>query len=365
MRIPYLDLSVTDSHLKKQLLNAVNNVLSHGRIILGPEVSELERKVAAHCNRNYAIGVSSGTDALYMAIRALGISPGDEIITTPLSWISTLNAIVLAGATPVFVDIDNDLNINAKLVKARVTSRTKAILPVHFTGRMCDMDVIEGVAKQYNLFVIEDAAQAIGATYKGKKAGSFGDISCFSMNSMKVFHSYGEAGIVLTDDEGIRDRLLSLRYSGTINREDCHYPSLNFRIHTIQAAMLLVEYQRFENIIKRRREIATLYNGWLTGIVQCPVEDANRNDIYYSYTIKTERRDALSAHLFDLGVETKVNHATLMPYHTAYKNQFSPDIPIAERTVSTILSLPIHEKMTDEAVKYVSDGIKAYFEIKA
>lgn len=201
MKVRYLDLSVRDQLHKEQLLAAVDKVLSHGIFILGPEVKEFEKKIADCCGRKYALGLSSGTDALYVALRALGIGPGDEVITTPLSWIATLNAISVAGATPVFADIGPDLNMDPGLIENLITSRTKAVVPVHYTGQMCDMFRICEIAERNHLVVIEDAAQSFSANINGRTAGSFGKISCFSMNPMKVFHSYGEAGAVVTDDE--------------------------------------------------------------------------------------------------------------------------------------------------------------------
>jgi dTDP-4-amino-4,6-dideoxygalactose transaminase len=356
---------VSDAALKEDLLRAVDRVLSHGQIVLGPEVEAFEAKIAWICGRRYAVGVSSGTDALYTALRALDIGPGDEVITTPLSWIATLNAIVLAGATPVFVDIGNDLNINADLINEAITPKTKAILPVHFTGKMCDMESIMEIARKKHLTVIEDAAQAFGARVKAKKAGAFGDVACFSMNAMKVLHSYGEAGAVLTDDKDIRERIVSLRYNGTVNREDCHYPSLNFRLQTIQAAMLLVELERIDRIIERRREIARYYDKALKCFVKCPKEENNSIHVYYTYTVMTEKRDEFRAFLQEKGIETKIHHPILMPYHTAYKGRYAPHIPVADKLIKEIVSIPNHEKMTDAEVEYVVSSIREFYGVSS
>ncbi|SVD26418.1 uncharacterized protein METZ01_LOCUS379272, partial [marine metagenome] len=240
MKVRYRDLSVHDSVIQKELLNSVKGVLDHGKIILGPEVDEFEKNIANYCGTKYAIGVSCGTNALYLSLKALGVGVGDEVITTPLSWIATVNAIVLTGAVPVFVDIGQDLNIDPELIEEAVTDRTKAIVPVHFTGRLCKMDRINEVAKKKGIFVVEDAAQSFGAKVNGTVAGAFGDTGCFSMNAMKVFCSYGEAGAIVTDDDDLYPKLISYRYNGTINKEDCHTPSINARIDTIQAAMMNV-----------------------------------------------------------------------------------------------------------------------------
>ena len=361
MQVRYLDLSVKDPALKGELLAAVERVLDHGQIILGPEVEEFERRVAGGCGRNYAVGVDSGTGALYMALRALDVGLGDEVITTPMSWIATLNAIVLTGAEPVFVDVGPDQNINAELIPEAITPRTKAILPVHYTGKMCQMDLISRIAEENGLTVVEDAAQSYGASINGRKAGSFGRVSCFSMNSMKVLHSYGEAGAVVTDDQALWEKLVSLRYNGTVNREDCHYPSLNFRLQALQAAMTLVSLDHFDQVISRRREIAARYTSQLKGVVGCPEPEDGYGHVYYTYVIVAERRDELRAFLESKGIETKIHHPILMPYHTAYRDRFQTQIPVAERLVARILSLPNHEKMTDQEVEYVAGRVREFY----
>jgi len=360
MKVPFLDLSVKDEALKAELLEAVDRVLSHGRFILGPEHDEFERAVAERCRRRHAVGVGSGSDALFLALRALEIGPGDEVITTPLTWVATTNAIVLNGATPVFVDVRDDLNIDPGLIEAAITKRTKAILPVHFTGQCCDMAAILEVAEKHGVAVIEDAAQAFGATYGGRPAGSFGRLACFSMNPMKVFRGYGEAGAVATDDDALKERLTSLRYAGTVNKEDCHWPSINGRLDTLQAAMLLVNLRHIDGKIEARRRVAESYDRLLDSIVSCPIENPACRHTYYSYTIACDGRDALMAFLLARGVETKIQHPFLMPHHAAYRGKFKASIPVAERLVRRILCIPNHEDMTAEDIAYVAGGIKDY-----
>lgn len=360
MIIPYRDLSVKDPVLRNELLQSIERVLTHGRIILGPEVEELERRVAEFCNKKYAVGVNSGTDALYMALRSLDIGLGDEVITTPLSWIATLNAITLCGASPVFVDIGEDLNINVELIPKAITPRTKVMLPVHFTGRLCNMSRIIEIAAQQDIFVVEDAAQAFGAHINGAMAGSFGHVNCFSMNPMKVFCAYGEAGAIVTDDEQIYQKLTSLRYAGTVNKENCHYPSLNGRLDTIQAAMLLVGLKYLRGKIKRRREIARFYTQSLKNTVKCPEEDDSYHS-YYSYTIISEKRNELKEYLNSKGIETKIQHPILMPYHRAYRHLPKFHIPVAQRLVNQILCLPNHENLTIEEAEHIVVCIKEFF----
>ena len=360
MKVPFLDLSVKDADLKAELLEAVERVLSHGRFILGPEHDQFEQAIAERCQRRHGIGVGSGSDALFLALKALEIGPGDEVITTPLTWVATTNAIALNGATPVFVDVREDFNLDPGLIKAAITERTKAILPVHFTGQSCDMDAILEVAGEHGIPVIEDAAQAFGATYGERPVGSFGHMACFSMNPMKVFRGYGEAGAVVTHDDRLHERLVSLRYAGTINKEDCHWPSINGRLDTIQAAMLLVNLKHIEAKIEARRHVAQSYNAQLDGVVQCPLENPNCRHSYYSYTIVVDDRDALKAFLLSKGIETKVQHPFLMPNHTAYRGRFETHIPVAERLVKQIICIPNHEDMTVEDLTYVADCIKEF-----
>ena len=361
IKIPFLDLSVKDAALKSRLLSAVDAVLTHGRIVLGPEVEQLEGRLADYCQRRYAVGVNSGTDALYLALRALEIGPGDEVITTPLSWIATANAIAMCGATPVFVDIAEDLNIDPELIEGAITPRTRAVLAVHFTGKMCDVELISQIADRHGIHLVEDAAQSFGARFNDSMAGSFGTVSAFSMNPMKVFNAYGEAGAVVTDDEKLRDRLVSLRYAGTVDREDCHFPSLNGRIDTIQAAMLLVSLEQIEDKISRRRAVAKLYGEVLGDAVVCPKEGEGYFDVYYTYTILAERRDELKRYLETKGIETKIQHPILMPYHTAYRAGQRPEIPVAEHLVQRILCIPAHEDIERGEAEYVADCIREFY----
>ena len=360
MTVPYLDLSVTDP-LKARLLEAVDKVLTHGRVLLGPEVAELEQRVAAFCGVKYAVGVSCGTSALYLALRALGVGPGHEVVTTALSWVATANAIAMCGAAPVFVDIGEDQNLDPARLEAAITSRTRAIVPVHFTGRLCRMEAIAAVADRHGLPVVEDAAQAFGASRDGRLAGSFGRLGAFSLNPMKILRAYGEAGIIVTDDESARDFIRVLRYNGAVNRENCHHVSLNFRIDTMQAAMLLVNLDRIPAIIARRREIAAYYTSRLQDVTECPCSHSDEH-IYFTYVIQTERRDALMRSLAADGIETKIQHPLLMPDHAAYRHLLRPDVPVARRVVRRILSLPNHEDLTQEQMEYIVSRVRAFFD---
>ena len=361
MKVAYRDLRIKDPALKAELLAAVDRVLSHGRILLGPEHAEFEAAVAKQCGRKHAIGVNSGSDALFLALRALDVGPGDEVITTALSWIATANAITLTGAKPVFVDIGDDLNIDAARIEAAITPRTRAIAPVHFTGQLCDIETILAIAQRRGLHVVEDAAQAYGAKRNGRIAGSFGTLSAFSMNPMKVLNAFGEAGCIVTDDDALRDKLVALRYNGTINRHDCKWPGLNGRLDTMQAAMLLVMLKHVPAKIEAKRRIARLYDERLGNVVRCPRENSGNYHTYYAYTVQCDRRDGLMQFLGERGVETQIQHPIAMPDHTAYKNGASFDVPNARRLVNEILALPNQEDLTPAELDHVCNSVSEFY----
>jgi dTDP-4-amino-4,6-dideoxygalactose transaminase len=362
-KVRFRNLAIEDPDRKSELLDVVGRVLDHGQFLMGGEVEAFEEKIAQYCSRSHCVGVSSGTDALYLSVRALNLQPGDEIITTPLSWIATLNAIHLGGGKPVFVDVGQDLNINSSLIEASITSNTKAILPVHYTGRICNMDKILGLSKKYNLRVIEDSAQAFGAHYNGRYAGSFGDMGAFSMNPMKVLSGFGEAGAIVTNNIASFEQLKALRYLGTVNKEVCIYPSLNAKIDTLQAALLICNLKYVEEVINARVKIASLYTEYLNELVICPSINSknNRESVFFDYTILSDSRDELGLFLEKNGIETKIKHPILMYQQPAYKELFKSNCPVAESIVNQILCLPIHEKMKNDDVMYVIHKIKQFY----
>lgn len=347
-------MKVDDDAKLRRLLTAVERVLRHGRLVLGPEVQELERRVAERCGRKYAVGVSSGSEALLLGLKSVGIGPGDEVITTPLSWIATANAIAIAGAAPVFADIGDDLNLDPASVRELVTPRTKAILPVHWAGKVCQMPALMKIAEEEGLLVVEDAAQAFDASHHGRKAGSFGVVGCFSMNAMKVFAACGDAGMVVTDRKDVYERLIALRYNGTVDRERCIDISLNGRLDTLQAAILLERLEDVEAIIERRREVARWYGEALKGVVETPEEARGERDAWYTYTIRTARRDELKAFLEARGIETRIHHPCLMPEQPAHREGARGKFPNAQRLVGQVLCLPATEKIRRDEVEYVA-----------
>jgi dTDP-4-amino-4,6-dideoxygalactose transaminase len=361
-RVSFLNLSIQDQGERNAILAAIETVLRHGQLILGPEVRDLERRVAALCGRRHGIGVGSGTDALLLGLKAIGIGAGDEVITTPLSWLATASAILANGATPVFADIDETLNIDPATLEALITPRTKAVLPVHFTGRLARMAEIGEIARKHRLLVVEDGSQAFGATLDGKPCGAFGDLACISLGPMKLLGALGDAGIILTDDDEVAQRLLRLRHSGVVDRDTCVEVSHNCRLDTVQAAVLLQRLSRYRAAIARRQEIAARYSRELAGFVGVPQALSGYHDAFYTYTIRTPHRDALRRHLADAGIETRIHHPILMPHQPAFQGKIRGRYPRAAALVGEILSIPAHEKLGADEQGLVVAAIKDFFE---
>lgn len=363
MGVRFLNLSVSEEE-QKILLEKIQYVFSHGILVNGPEVSEFEEAIACYCGRKYAIGVNSGTDALYLGLRALGIGVADEVIIPCFSWIATANAVVLTGATPVFADINDDLNIDVSTIESLITPSTKAIMPVHYAGKIANMSIINQIAKKYNLLVIEDGSQAFGAMQNGRVSGSFGDMACFSLNPMKILAACGEAGVVLTDDEEVKNRLEILRYNGTINKETCVEVGLNGRLDTLQAAILLERLKNVENVLQVRRRNAKLYNELLKNIpeIQCPY-DPILNDAYYTYTIQIDKRDELMEFLLDKGIEVKIYHPILMPKQPIYENKYKAMTDKGEQIIQRIVCLPIHEKLRSKEITDIANCINEFINL--
>jgi len=367
MKEPIFDLRVQNDQMRSELLDAVDRVLRHGKLILGPEVEEFEHAVAEFVGTRYAVGVASGSSALYLALRSLEIGPGDEVITTPLTWILTLNAIAACGATPICVDVRDDFNIDPDSIERAVTKSTKAIVPVHFTGQMCEMDRICDIAQKNNLLVVEDAAQSFGAQYRSKKAGSFSKAAAFSMNTMKVLASYGEAGVVTMDDMEVYDKVRMLRYSGTksdpkkIITNECYYAALNHKIDTIQAAMLLVAMKHLPQKMELKQQITNRYNEGFAHLLKCPRTPEGDIHANFTYAVQTERRDELKEYLESRGIETKIYHIPLASEAPIYAHLKRFETPVAQKVLDSFLSIPAHEKLTDEQVDFVIDTVRCFF----
>ena len=363
MKVRMFDLRVLDSKIKKQLNTKFNNVLKHGKFFFGPELYEIENKIAKYLNKKYAVGLASGSSALYLALKALGIKKGDEVITTPFSWIITSNAIVANGASPVFVDIGDDYNINAELIEKKITKKTKAIVPMHWGGHMCDMQKINKIARENNLFVVEDAAQAFGGKINNYKAGCNSIVGAFSMNPMKCLNGFGEAGMIVTDNKKIYNKIKILRYAGTtsdpkkIITNNCLEVSLNHKMDTINAAMLLVSLKFFKKKIKRIGEIRNYYNKNLNKNIIKQKIKKNEKPGAYAYPIQIKNRDKIKKYLQQKGIETKIWNYPLISQAPAYKKFNKNDTPNAKKILAHTLNIPFHEKLSNKQIKYVVDNL--------
>lgn len=353
-----------DYKIRKPYINAFEKVLKHGIFILGQEVKEFEKRVSTYCGSKYSIAVSSGTDALILALKAYNISHKDEVIIPDMSFVATANAVNLVGAKPIFCDINNDFNINPKKINQLITSKTKAIILVHYAGKIAKIKKIKKIAKKYKIIVIEDASQAFGATYKKQKAGTIGDIGCFSLNPMKTLGALGEAGVITTDNLHIYNKLLQIRANGLNADRKCIHKGFNAKIDTIQAAFLNIKLDSLEQNILKRNKIATYYTKKLKKLVITPKIHKNiklNRDVYYSYTIlvKKKHRKDLASFLLSNNIEVKVNH-TSMHQEPAYMKsniKLKKSILISQQKIA----LPCNEMITKIEMKFIISKIKEFY----
>ncbi len=363
MKVKYVNFPLQYEGIKDELLSAVKKVFESGNYVLGPELETLEKNFAKFCGTKHALGIANGTDALILAMKVLGIGRGDEVITAPNSFIATAGAIIMCEAMPAFVDVDEDFNINPELIEKAITKKTKAIIPVHLTGRPADMDAIMKIAKKYNLYVIEDAAQAVGAKFDGKPVGSFGDIGCFSLHPLKNLNAAGDGGLITTNDTALYEKLKKMRNHGLRNRDECEMFSFNSRLDNLQAEIINVKMKHLERWTKRRREIAEFYRKELKGVVEVPEERKNEYPVYHTFTIQAEKRDELQKYLLEKGIETKIHYPIPIHLQDAAKNlgYRKGDFPETERQAKKILSLPIYPELEKWQLELVVDKIREFY----
>ena len=359
IEVRFLDLSVNNPDDRRYFHEALNRCMDHGQFVMGQEISSLEKELSMYVGRSFCISVSSGTDAVYLALKGIDIKKGDDVITTPLSWIATANAIKMTGANPVFCDINDDLNLDPNSIEKLITDKTKAILSVDYTGNMADYESLNRIVKKYNLKLVEDGSQAFGAEYLGNKCGSFGEVSAISHNPMKIFGGLGEIGSVFTDDQAIAEKIEILRYNGTVNKEFLKYPSLNFRADSLNAAFLKTRLRTLPGRLKRRQEIAKRYTEKLKNVCKTPKETENSKRVFYTYTIQIDDRDYLSKYLAENKIETKIQHPLLMSDQSPYLECIS-NTSNAQQILKRVLCLPIHEGLSNEQVDYVIDKILSF-----
>ncbi len=364
MAVPLMDATRQYEQLRSDLEAVVQQVLAHGKFILGPEVKELEAAIAELCTVKHGIGVASGTDALLLALRAVGVQPGDEVITTDFSFFATAGVVSRLGAKPVFVDIEPDTcNIDTQLIESAITEKTRAIVPVHLFGQIADMDPIMEIAGKHNLPVVEDAAQAIGAEYKGRKAGSMGHISCFSFYPTKNLGAAGDGGIIVTDSDELADKCRILRVHGAEPKYYHKIVGYNSRLATIQAAVLLVKLPHLEAWSNKRVEHAQKYDAAFRsmGNVRLPVvKDYTTGHIFNQYTIALPGRDEVLTRLKEAGIGCEIYYP--VPFHKqecfASLGYRPDDLPVSSKAASEVMSIPIYQDLTPEEQEEVIETVK-------
>jgi dTDP-4-amino-4,6-dideoxygalactose transaminase len=359
--IPFVDLKAQYAAIKSEVSAAIEGVLDSCQFTLGPEVAKFEEEFAAYSGARIGVGVNTGTSALHLALLAAGIGAGDEVITVPFTFVATVSAICYTGARPVFVDIDpRTFTMNPAGLEAAITPHTRAIMPVHLYGQTADMDPILAVARKHRLIVIEDAAQAHGAEYKGRRAGSMGDMSCFSFYPGKNLGAYGEGGMVVTDNPEFARTIRMLRDWGAEKKYEHVLKGYNFRLEGLQGAVLRVKLRHLEKWTEARRAAAALYDSLLDGSVSTPEALPHNRHVYHIYAIRTAERSAWQAALSAEGVQTGIHYPTpihLLPAHTdlGYTNgQF----PHSERAAHEVLSLPMFPELSVEQTEFVSQVVR-------
>jgi UDP-2-acetamido-2-deoxy-ribo-hexuluronate aminotransferase len=360
--VPMIDLKRQFQEIKEEIFQVMTEIFGSGQYILGPRVSEFEKKIADYHGVSEAVGVASGTDAIHLSINAFGIGEGDEVITTPFTFFATVEAILYSGAMPVFVDVDAEtFNIDTSQIETKITDKTKAILPVHLFGQMADMQEISKLAKKYGLKVIEDCAQSFGANLNGKKAGSFGDAGCFSFYPSKNLGGYGDGGIITINDSMIADKVRKLRNHGSRSSYIHEDIGFNSRLDEIQAGVLLVKFKYIDKYNLARRQKAALYTVLLSDKVRCPVEKKGAYHVFHQYTIRNDKRDEIKKRLRDKGISSVVYYP--VPLHLQEALRFlgykKGDFPVAEKSAKEVLSLPIYPEIEEPVIEKIAKIIKA------
>ncbi len=361
MQIPMVDLKIQYQQLKEEIDPAIATVLDTSHYILGPQGQAFESEVAAYLGTGHAIGVASGTDALHLALLAAGLGPGDEVITSPFTFIATAEAIAYVGATPVFVDIDpRTFNLDPELAAKAVTARTRAIVPVHLFGQPAELAPLKELCDAHGLLLIEDCAQSFGASYAGRQTGSWGEFGCFSFFPSKNLGCYGDGGMIVTDDDRLADRVRMLRNHGSRVRYHHDIIGYNSRLDELQAAVLRVKLRRIDRFNRQRRANAHYYSARLAeaGVVP-PFEDGKGVHVYHQYTVLTERREALQQALARAGCASAVYYPIPLHRQEVFAASCaSLSLPVSEQVAAQVLSLPIYPELTEAQMDRVIAAIR-------
>jgi len=366
MHIPFIDLKAQHHDVAEEVRTAMQRVVDAVAFSGGAEVERFEEEFARYCGARYCVGVNTGTSALHVALVAAGVGPGDEVITTPMTFVATIAAIEYCGATPVLVDCDpHTLIINPDQIAARLSSRTKAVIPVHLHGYLSDMAPICQMADKAGVTVIEDASQAHGAVRNGLRAGASGGLGCFSFYPSKNLGAYGEAGAVITNDADVARRMRMLRSWGAEQRDVHEFKGFNYRLAGLQAAVLRVKLKYLDQWNAARRALAARYDAHLAGLyLTRPPSADNGGNVYYVYAIRTARRDALRAWLETRGIGTHIHYPVPVHLQPAYRRPEYPQgcFPVCERAATELLSLPLYPEMPVEQVDQVCAAVRAFYE---
>ena len=371
MKVPILDLSVQHQQIAREIEAAVERVLNSQQFILGPEVRELERELATYCQCAEAVGCASGSDALLLALMACGVGPGDEVITTPFSFFATVGSIVRLGAKAVFVDIDEStFNIDASRIDGAMTKQTRAILPVHLFGQCAEMDCINELASHMKVDVVEDAAQAIGAEFRARRAGSLGTIGCFSFYPSKNLGGAGDGGMLTTNNSQIADTLRTLRAHGAKKKYYHDRVGINSRLDSLQAAILRVKFRYLDQWSQARRKNAQRYRELFrdaglvsSGVVRLPLESGQALHVYNQFVIRARERDNLRTWLKERGVGTEIYYPVPLHMQACFKDlgYKAGDFPVSERAAAEALAIPVYPELDRNSQSYVVESISSFY----
>ncbi len=363
IKVPFVDLKQRFQEEKTELLACVERIMAQGHFVLTQEVNEFEEKVQKYTGAKHCVSLNSGTDALMMGLWALGVGKGDEVITTPISFVASTGSIVHVGATPVYADVGDDQNIDPAQIERRITPRTRAIMPVHWTGRIADMNAILDIARRRKLAIIEDAAQAMGAYYHGKHGGTFGNVGAISAHPLKNLNALGDGGFLLTEDDEIARKVRLYRTHGLQSRDDCVLYGVNSRLDSLNAEVLKFRLDRLESVLERRRRNASLYRKLIKpGHIYIPEDKPHERNSYVMFITQAEDRDRLKEYLLEQGIESLIYYGTALHLHKAASRlgYRRGDFPVAERQADRVLALPHHQHLTEDQVAYVAAAVNKF-----
>lgn len=371
MKVPMLDLKAQHAKIAEEVRAAVDRVLESQQLILGPEVRELEREIAAYCGATYGVGCASGSDALLLALMACGVGPGDEVITTPFTFFATAGSVVRLGARPVFVDIEpSTFNMDVRRLRDVISERTKAIMPIHLFGQCSDMDAINEAASGQKIAVIEDAAQAIGAEYRGRRAGSLGLIGAFSFYPSKNLGGAGDGGLLTTNDAGLEERLRALSAHGARKKYFHDYVGINSRLDSLQAAILRVKFRYLDEWADARRANAETYaskfrgSGLVeSGKVRLPLAMEWARHVYNQFVIRVDERDGLKSFLAERGIGTEIYYPLPLHLQNCFKDlgYKEGDLPESEQASKEVLAIPVYPELGDEEIDYIVEQMRSFY----